>query len=85
MFVNTRLKENIELTKKVYNFMFDELIVANDYDYYNEALKYMDSYYPERIAFFDCIYMALMEDLKINEILSFDDHFDLNENIKRIY
>lgn len=29
--------------------------------------------------------MAVMEDLEITEILSFDKHFDLNKNIKRIY
>ena len=83
--LNTRLKENIELSNKVYKFIFNELIVADDYDYHDEALEHMNLYYPERIPFFDCIYMALMEDLGIKEIATFDSHFDLNKNIKRIY
>ena len=82
--LNTRLKENIELTNKVYKFMFNKLIVAYDYDYHDEALKHMNLYYPERVPFFDCIYMALMEELGIKEIATFDKHFDLNKNIKRI-
>jgi predicted nucleic acid-binding protein len=45
----------------------------------------MNKCYSERIAFFDCIYMALVEDLEIKNIASFDAHFDLNKNIKRIY
>jgi predicted nucleic acid-binding protein len=65
--------------------MFDELIVANDHDYHNKAMEYMNLYYPERITFFDCVYMALMEDLGIEEIATFDTHFDLNNNIKRIF
>jgi predicted nucleic acid-binding protein len=84
--LNTRLKVNIELVNKVYNFMFDELIVVDDYNYHDEALEYMNLYYPkDRLPFNDCIYMALMEDLEIKEIVSFDEHFDLNKNIKRIY
>ncbi|WP_157082521.1 PIN domain-containing protein [Methanobrevibacter cuticularis] len=48
-------------------------------------MKQLKLYYPKRIAFFDCVYMALMEELGIKEIASFDEDFDLNKNIKRIF
>ena len=83
--LNVRLKENIELTNKVYKFMLDKLVVVEDHTYYNRALKYMNLYYPERIPFFDCVYMVLMEELGIKKIVSFDEHFDNKENFKRIY
>jgi predicted nucleic acid-binding protein len=38
----------------------------------------------ERLPLSDCIYMAVMEKLKITKIVSFDEHFDLNKNIQRI-
>lgn len=65
--------------------MQDNLLIADDYDYYTVAVKNIKSLYPSRVPFFDCQYMAVMEDLEITEILSFDKHFDLNKNIKRIY
>ena len=83
--LNVRLKENIELTNKVYKFMFDELVVVDDHDYHNKAMDYMNFYYPERIPFFDCVYMALMEELGIKKIVSFDEHFDNKENIIKIH
>jgi len=83
--LNTRLKANIELTKKVYKFMINDLIVFQDKEYYPEGFKYLEKYYPERLQFTDCVYMALMEDLGIKEIATFDTHFDLNKDIKRIH
>jgi predicted nucleic acid-binding protein len=38
----------------------------------------------ERMPLFDCIYIALMEELGIKEIVSFDEHFDNKEKIIRI-
>ena len=83
--LNTRLKTNIELTEKIFKFMSNELIVVPDEEHYINGFKYLKEYYPERLQFSDCVYMALMEDLGIKEIATFDEHFDLNKNIKRIY
>ncbi|KZX15806.1 hypothetical protein MBCUT_13100 [Methanobrevibacter cuticularis] len=65
--------------------MINNIIIIYNIDYYIEGMKQLKLYYPKRIAFFDCVYMALMEELGIKEIASFDEDFDLNKNIKRIF
>lgn len=80
-----QLKHNLELIEKVYKFMMDELIIIDDSKYHDDALNLLKSYYPDRIPIADFIYMALMNDFKITDILSFDGHFDNKENINRIY
>jgi len=83
--LNVSLKQNIELTEKVYKFIANNITILYDHDYHAKAMDYMKLYYPKRLPLNDCVYMSLMEDLGITEILSFDNHFDLNKNIKRIY
>ena len=83
--LNTRLKVNMELMEKVYKFIYTTSTVLNDHYYEKMGVEQLKLYYPERLPFNDCIYMAIMEDLKIKKILSFDKHFDLNKNIERIH
>jgi len=83
--LNVRLKQNMELTQKVYKFIANNTTVLYDHGFHDKAMDYLKLYYPERLPFNDCVYMALMEDLGITEIATFDTHFDLNKNIKRIY
>ena len=83
--LNVKLKVKVELINYAYKFMQDNLLIADDYDYYGESVKIIKNFIPSRVPFFDCLYMAVMEDLEINEILSFDKHFDLNKKIKRVY
>ena len=80
-----RFKSNIELSKKVYNSIFDKFTVIDDNDYHNEAFHIMSYYCPDRLPFADCIYLALMMDLGIKEIASFDSHFDNKKGIIRIH
>ena len=83
--LNVQLKENIELSNKVYAAMFDFMIIE-DHLYHDEALKLMNKFYSDnRLPFADCLYMALMESYGIEKIATFDKHFDLNKNINRIY
>jgi len=82
--LNLRLKQNIELSEKVYKFIANNTKILHDHNFHDKAMEYLKLYYPERLPFNDCVYMALMEDLGIMKILSFDNHFDL-KNIKRIY
>lgn len=84
--LNVRLKQNIELSEKAYKLIYNSSTVLYDTDYYDKGLEYMKLYYPnDRLPFNDCVYMALMEDLEIKEIATFDSHFDLNKNITRIH
>ena len=83
--LNLKLKKSINEIEKVYTTITNDFIVLDDSNYNHQALKYIKLYYPKRIPFNDCIFMAVMEYYGINEILSFDAHFDLNKNIKRIF
>jgi len=71
--LNTRLKENIELSKKVYKFILDKPIVLDDHFYHDKAFKLMSEFYNDskRVQFADCIYMTLMKQLEINKIARF--------------
>jgi len=84
--LNVRLKQNIELTEKVYNFIAHNIKVLYDNEYHDKAFQYLKLYYPdERLPFNDCVYMVLMEELEIEKIASFDRHFDLNDKIIRVH
>ncbi|MDR2545086.1 MAG: type II toxin-antitoxin system VapC family toxin [Methanobrevibacter sp.] len=83
--LNVRLKVDIELIDYACEFMHDNLVITDDYEYHAGAVKNIKSFQPSRVPFFDCLYMNVMEELGIKEILCFDKHFDLNKNIKRIY
>jgi len=43
------------------------------------------NYLPERLPFFDCLYIELMGQLGIEKIATFDTHFDNKEGIVRIH
>jgi predicted nucleic acid-binding protein len=43
----------------------------------------MLDYLPERIPFFDCLYIELMQELEISKIVTFDEHFN-NKGIEVI-
>jgi len=45
----------------------------------------MNEYYPNRLPFADCLFIVLMKDLGIKEIVSFDEHFDNKQGIIRIH
>ena len=83
--LNVKIRENVDLTDYAYNYMNDNLMIVDDSNCYDLAMKKVKKYYPERIPLFDCVYMALMEDLDIKEIVSFDKHFDNKEGIERVY
>jgi hypothetical protein len=57
--------------------------IIEDIPLYDDAMKRQISYLPERIPFFDCLYLELMEQLKITKIATFDKHFN-NKGIEVI-
>jgi len=82
--LNTKLKIDKEQIEKTYKILKEDYTVLEDSHMYDDALrKTID--YNKRLPFFDFVFMSIMEDLKIKEIVSFDGHFDLNKNIKRIF
>ncbi|MDR3291674.1 MAG: hypothetical protein LBT10_05920 [Methanobrevibacter sp.] len=72
-------------TKEDYDYMNDNLMIVDDKRNYDEAMKKVKKDYPVRIPFFNCVYMALMEDLGISKIASFYEHFDDRKEIIRIH
>jgi len=84
--LNIKLNVSKEQLNKAYNRLNSgKFGIVEDLHAQENALKKMINYLPERIPFFDCLYIELMEQLGIKEIVSFDEHFDNKENISRIY
>lgn len=77
--MNGKEIENMyHLLNKNYNiYMVDEPIQE-------EAIK-ISKKYNGTIGYADCTSIAIMEELQIHEIVSFDTHFDNKEKIIRIY
>jgi len=76
--LNDFIKKGIEDTEK----SKVKTIVQN-----NPKLKLLEKELNEnnkRISLFDCVYIALMKELGIKKIISFDKHFDNQERITRI-
>jgi len=83
--LNVQLKENIELSSKIYNNISD-FTIMEDHFYHDEAFKVMIEYYSDnRLPFADCLYIALMKKLGIKQIATFDKHFNNIDGIERIY
>jgi predicted nucleic acid-binding protein len=85
--LNTKLKQDSAMLLKVYKELNEDYKILIDNDFYDNGFEMVikELYNNERVPLFDCVYMALMEELEIKEIATFDEHFDLNRNIKRIY
>jgi len=49
-----------------------------------EALKVIEQYKSNKIGFNDCVTFVAMKNVNINEIYSFDKHFDQFSNIIRL-
>lgn len=82
--MSIKLKQDLHLISEVYEELNNAYKVLNDASFYNkgfEILNYEFNKNKERIPLFDCVYIALMKDLGIEKIATFDNHFD---NIKGI-
>ena len=76
-----KLKVKDELVEKAYNSMIN-MIVIDDTLYYEKSFK---ACLTNEIGFFDNLYYILMKDLGIGEIISYDNDFDIFEDINRIH
>lgn len=77
--MNVKLKQDPHLVSKVYEELNDNYNVIIDNDFYDKGFEILNNEMKEnkkRMPLFDCVYMALMRDLGIKKIATFDDHFD---------
>ena len=83
--LNIKLKQDISLISKVYEKLNKDYTIIGDISFYNEGFEILNKALEnnERIPLFDCVYMALMQELGIKKIASFDKHFNNKENIER--
>jgi len=86
--LNVKLKQDPILISNVHKELNEEYKIINDTVFHGKGFKILLNEFnmnKERIPLFDCVYMALMKELGIKEIVSFDEHFDNKEGIKRIH
>ncbi len=76
-----KLKQEDITVENAYNSMIREMIVIDDTTYYEKSFK---ACLINEIGFFDNVYHILMKDLGIKDIISFDDDFDIFDDIRRI-
>lgn len=83
--LNIKLKVSKELLEKTYNSLNSgKFGIVEDINLYDATNQRMISYLPERLSFFDCLYIEVMKELGINKIATFDKDFDIFPYIERI-
>jgi len=86
--LNYRLKQDSKLISNVYKELNEDYKILIDNDFYDKGFNILIKELNEnndKIPLFDCVYMALMRELGIKEIVSFDEHFDNKKGITRIH
>ena len=86
--LNVKLKQNPELLQKVHDDLNKVYNIVNDTIFHEKGFEILMKELKEnntRLPLFDCVYMALMKELGITEIVSFDKHFDNKNGIIRIH
>ena len=81
---NIKLKVSKKVLETIYTKLNDGTFrIIEDIPLYDITMKRQISYLPERIPFFDCLYLELMKQLEIEKIVTFDKHFN-NKGIEVI-
>ena len=70
--------------KKIFNYIEDNYTIYDKSDLLNRAMVEFLKY-DGTISLADSTALITMQDFKIHEIVSFDDHFDNKEKIVRIH
>jgi predicted nucleic acid-binding protein len=74
---NIKIKVPKEKLREIYITLNSGLFdIIQDNNLYDETMERQINYLPQRIPFFDCLYLELMEQLKIKKIVTFDKHFN---------
>ena len=85
--MNVKLKQDPYLVSKVYQELNDNYRVIVDNDFYDKGFEILTKEMREnkkRMPLFDCVYIALMRELGIKKIATFDDHFDNIDGIVKV-
>lgn len=85
--MNIKLKLDLDLISEVYEELNISYKILNDATFYNKGFAILNGEFnknKERISLFDSVYIALMRDLGIEKIATFDDHFDNIDGIVKI-
>jgi len=81
---NIKIKVSPEKLKEIYISLNSGLFeIFEDIEIYDDTMERQLSYHPQRLPFFDCLYIELMEQLGIEKIVTFDKHFN-NKGIEVI-
>jgi predicted nucleic acid-binding protein len=81
--LNMKLKANNEVIERAYHQMYNYYDIIEDHYFYDKGLEKILKYNDKDLSLFDCIYMAIIEELGINQIATFDNHFN-NKGIEVI-
>ena len=74
-----------ETKKKIREGLMENLtIIAPKNDHVINALNTFN-YYDHKISYSDCIILEYLKEREINYIISFDDKWDMVDEIKRVY
>jgi predicted nucleic acid-binding protein len=83
--LNIKLKVEKEVLEKTYiRLNKGKFGIVEDINLYNDTMERMIKYLPERVSFFDCLYIEISKQLGIEEIVTFDKHFNNIDEIKVI-
>ncbi|KZX17535.1 tRNA(fMet)-specific endonuclease VapC [Methanobrevibacter cuticularis] len=77
--MNVKLKQDHYLVSKVYKELNENYKVIIDNDFYGNGFEILTKQMKKnkrRIPLFDSVYIALMRELGIKKIATFDNHFD---------
>ena len=82
--LHNKIKVYPEEIERIYKDLNNKFTVLEDHTLFDKTVTRVlkDK---KRLSFFDNLYIVLMEELRINEIVSFDKHFNNIEGIKRIH
>jgi len=73
---NIKIKVSKEKLKEIYISLNSGLFdIIEDIKIYDNTMERQINYHPQRLPFFDCLYLELMEQLGITKIATFDKHF----------
>ncbi len=85
--MNVKLKQGSNIISKVYEELNNDFKVIDDNNFHDKGFEILIKemkHKNERMSLFDCIYIALMKELGIKKIATFDSHFDNIRGIVKV-